>query len=101
MGVRIDKTGDVPIRFQISEQIAMAIALGVLKPGDTLKSTREEARRLGISRNTVSMAYQDLAKRLYVDRHPGGKMIVRMIGQLPTGAREDLDDVIDAAIRMA
>ena len=101
MTVHIDKTSDVPMRFQISEQIAMSIARRVLKPGDTLKSTREEARRLGISRNTVSAAYQDLVRRLYVERHRGGKLIVRVMGKSPAGAKQDIDDVIDAAIRMA
>jgi len=101
MTVHIDKTSDVPMRLQISEQIAMSIARGVLKPGDTLKSTREEARRLGISRNTVSAAYQDLVGRLYVERHRGGKMIVRVMGKSPAGATHDIDDVIDSAIRMA
>jgi GntR family transcriptional regulator len=101
MTIRIDKTSDVPIRIQISEQIAMSIVMRVLKPGDTLKSTREVARRLRISRNTVSAAYQDLVRRLYVERHRGGKMIVRVIGKLVPSAKQDLDDVIDSAIQMA
>jgi len=101
MRFHIDKSSDVPIRSQISEQIVLSIATTMLKPGDVLPSVRELAIRLGISRNTASAAYKDLVQRLYIERRHGRKMVVRALDALPLAPREDLDDLIDAAIRAA
>jgi DNA-binding transcriptional regulator YhcF (GntR family) len=101
MRILINKNSDVPIRSQISEQVAMSIATARLKPGAVLPSVRELANRLDISRNTVSAAYQDLVDRMYIERRRGAKMVVRPLDALPLAPREDLDDLIDAAIRTA
>jgi len=101
MRFHINKSSDVPIRSQISEQIVMSIATSVLKPGDVLPSVRELAIRLGISRNTASAAYQDLVERMYIEGRRGAKMVVRPLDSLPLAPREDLDDLIDATVRAA
>src|SRR5437867_7118826 len=101
MRIHINKGSDVPSRRQISEQIVLSIATAMLKPGDVLPSVRALAMRLGISRNTASAAYKDLVQRLYIERRHGRKMVVRALDALPLAPREDLDDLIDAAIRAA
>jgi DNA-binding transcriptional regulator YhcF (GntR family) len=101
MRIHIDKSSEIPVRSQISEQIVMSIATSMLKPGAVLPSVRELAIRLKISRNTVSAAYQDLVERLYLERRRGAKMVVRSLDALPLAPRVDLDDLIDAAIRSA
>jgi DNA-binding transcriptional regulator YhcF (GntR family) len=101
MRIHIDKSSEVSVRSQISEQIVMSIATSMLKPGAVLPSVRELAIRLKISRNTVSAAYQDLVERSYLERRRGAKMVVRPLDALPLDPRLDLDDLIDAAIRSA
>jgi DNA-binding transcriptional regulator YhcF (GntR family) len=101
MRIHIDKSSEVPVRSQISEQIVMSIATSMLKPGAALPSVRELAIRLKISRNTVSAAYQDLVERSYLERRRGAKMVVRPLDALPFAPRADLDDLIDATVRSA
>ena len=48
------------LQARIREVLIQAIAAGRLKPGDTVPSTRKMARQLGVSRNTVTLAYQAL-----------------------------------------
>ena len=63
---------------QISTGLRVAIASGRLRPGSRLPSTRELARQLVVSRNTVSAAYDDLAARgLLAGRIGAGSFIAR------------------------
>lgn len=48
--------------LEIFESIRDLTSKGELNAGDTLPSVRELAERLGVNRNTVSSAYQQLAK---------------------------------------
>ena len=49
-----------PLRQRVYEQLRDAIVLGTLKPGTRLPPSREHARLLGVSRNTVLWAVQRL-----------------------------------------
>src|SRR5438046_526814 len=58
---------------QIYRQIRRAIADGRLRPGDRLPASRDFARFLGVSRTTVTVAYDRLAgERLIVTRVGAG-----------------------------
>jgi len=46
-----------PVYIQIKKHIERLVREGILKPGTKLPSTRELARSLGVSRNTVVQAY--------------------------------------------
>ena len=59
----LDRTATTPLWWQLSIGLRVAIANGRLGPGARLPSTRELARRLNVSRNTVLAAYDDLAAR--------------------------------------
>ncbi len=59
--ILIDQTSGGPLHEQISRQIATAIRQGKLGRGARLPSTRTLARMLGVSRNTVLVAYENLA----------------------------------------
>lgn len=48
------------LQSQIREILIEAIRLGQLRAGDPVPSTRAMANRLGVSRNTVTLAYQAL-----------------------------------------
>src|SRR5450755_3998598 len=60
-GILLDQTSGEPLYEQISRQIAQAIRQGKLGRGARLPSTRTMAHRLGVSRNTVLIAYETLA----------------------------------------
>ncbi|MGE0611674.1 MAG: GntR family transcriptional regulator, partial [Hyphomicrobiales bacterium] len=48
------------LQSQIRELLVSAILGGQIPPEDRLPSSRQMARRLGVSRNTVVLAYQTL-----------------------------------------
>jgi GntR family transcriptional regulator/MocR family aminotransferase len=54
-------TGRTNLVEQIREQLRAAVLAGRLRPGDALPASRTLAARLGVSRNTVSTAYERLA----------------------------------------
>jgi GntR family transcriptional regulator / MocR family aminotransferase len=57
--VTLGGRGDLSVR--IYRQLFDAVTDGRLRPGERLPPTREMARRLSVSRNTVSLAYERLA----------------------------------------
>jgi GntR family transcriptional regulator / MocR family aminotransferase len=73
--VRIDGSRD--LSGQIFRQLRSAVLDGRLKPGDALPPTRELARRLEVSRNTVAIAYERLAAEGFVDGRVGAGTFVR------------------------
>ena len=102
MDIRIDRKSEVPVRQQLAEQIIFSIATEKLKPGQALPSVRELARRLKIHHNTVSEAYKDLARRTWVVRRPGTRVVVRSTGERAEQTNgNDVDDLINATIRVA
>lgn len=73
---------------QILDWFRGAILDGSLGSGETLPATRELARQLGVSRNTVCEAYELLAAEGYIDSSSGTKSRVAPGIPLP-GAPED------------
>lgn len=60
LNVQIDPSTEVPVYQQVYLGVRRAIADGVIEPGSRLPSTRSLAGDLGVSRNTVVMAYEKL-----------------------------------------
>lgn len=87
---RIDLTLDAasrqPITLQIVEGLKAAVRDGRLRPGDGLPSTRTLADSLGVSRNTVLDAYEELAAEGYVSGRGGSGSYVA--DPLPPDHRE-------------
>jgi GntR family transcriptional regulator/MocR family aminotransferase len=72
--VRLTRRGDFSV--QIYRQILEAVLDGRFRSGDRLPATREFARRLGVSRNTVAVAYERLvAEGVLVGRVGAGSFI--------------------------
>jgi DNA-binding transcriptional regulator YhcF (GntR family) len=69
--VRIEPESARPMYQQIYNQLRQAILEGELPVGARLPSTRDLARRLGVSRNTVLNAYEALAADALVVAHRG------------------------------
>ena len=64
---QVDRTAGTPLFRQIYTQMRWAILQHALRPGTKLPSTRDLARRLGVSRNAVVAAYEQLLAEGYAD----------------------------------
>lgn len=68
---RLDpRTGVAPYR-QLVDQVAHAIRLGLLRPGDKLPSVREVVTQITINPNTVHRAYRELESTGLVEGRAG------------------------------
>ena len=65
-----------PLSLQIVRQLQQAIEAGRVTRGTRLPSTRSLARTLGVSRNTVLTAYEELGARGFVRSRRGSGMYV-------------------------
>ena len=63
----IDATSGASKQHQIKEYFVRDILNGTMKPGTALPSTRQLAKYLGVSRNTIILAYQGLTDNGYVE----------------------------------
>ncbi|MGE0548850.1 MAG: PLP-dependent aminotransferase family protein [Kofleriaceae bacterium] len=69
--------GDLPLFRQIANTIANDIVRGRLRPGTKLLSSRALANQLGVSRNTVVTAYEELCVEGWIAMEPArGAFIV-------------------------
>lgn len=69
----LERSKPATLQAQIREILMAAIARGQLRPGEPVPSTRAMAGRLGVSRNTVTLAYQSLvAEGFLVARERSG-----------------------------
>lgn len=72
----IDRRRDEPLILQIVRQLRNAIERGRVPRGATLPSSRALARALGVSRNTVLTAYDELkAGGLIIGRRGAGMRV--------------------------
>lgn len=71
----LDRGSSTPLRIQVVRHMASAIQSGAPR-GSRLPSTRVLARLLGVSRNTVMAAYDDLVAAGLVSGRRGAGMLV-------------------------
>jgi DNA-binding GntR family transcriptional regulator len=73
----LDRSGPVPLYFQVSTRLEDAISKGDLPPGSRLENEISLSARLGLSRPTVRRAIQELVdKGLLVRRRGIGTQVV-------------------------
>lgn len=60
MFFQLEKDSGIPLYMQIESQLRRLIQNGSIKPMERLPATRELAHQLGVHRNTVVQAYQEL-----------------------------------------
>lgn len=73
--IMLDRAVSTPLAVQIREQIAAGIARADYA-GRHLPSTRTLAGLLGVSRNTVLAAYDDLAADGLIEGQRGSRMLI-------------------------
>jgi GntR family transcriptional regulator/MocR family aminotransferase len=65
-----------PLRHRVADAVIELLRTGQLHPGDTLPATRALAVQLGISRNAVLAAYDELAAAGFVQATGGSSTVV-------------------------
>ncbi len=63
----LDRTDSLGLQDQLRQRIVEAIFTGTLRPGRKLPSSRVLASNLGVSRNTVVLAYEELVAEGHLD----------------------------------
>jgi GntR family transcriptional regulator/MocR family aminotransferase len=91
----IDRSADEPIHRQLYRQIAAMIRGRRLAPGSELPSTRALAEDLGLARNTIVGAYDQLTTEGYLASRQGARPVVV---DLPVHATDTGDRPATAAI---
>lgn len=82
--IDLDRSGPIPLYFQVAQRIEKAILDGTLPPGSRLENEINLGDRLGLSRPTVRRAIQELVdKGLLVRRRGIGTQVVH--GQVTRG----------------
>ena len=86
--IHVDRSAEQSLQRQLIEQLSKAILKGQLAPGRRLPSTRVLASILGISRNVVVAAYDDLFADGFILRQPGsGTYVSSELPPLPRPVR--------------
>ena len=65
-----------PLFLQIARAVSADVRRGRLRPGDALPGTRTLARTLGVHRNTVLAAWQELSAEGWIESAPRGATFV-------------------------
>lgn len=80
----INRESDVPLHRQLETALREAILSGVLRPGERMLSSRELQTHLGVSRNTVTEALNQLDAEGYIVTKRGvGTFVSPEVRQLP------------------
>lgn len=78
--ITLDPASSIPLYRQIYDRLRTAILSGQLEPGQRLPATRTLASQLGISRNTVNIAYEQLLMEGYIESRVGrGTSVAQVI----------------------
>ena len=83
--ITLDRDSGLPLYRQVEDGFSSAILTGVLKAGTRLPSTRSLAESLGVSRNTIMLAFDELfSQGLLATRRGTGTFVAE---GYPTSAR--------------
>lgn len=99
MAIEINRKSGIPLYIQLKQQIAENIEKRIWAPGYKLPTEREMALMLGVSRNTVSMAYKELEAEGVLVSHQGRGTFVA--SQCVESGETRLLELIDAALEEA
>lgn len=78
ISIELKEDGGQPVFLNLATTLIREIERGRLKPGDALPGTRTMARNLGLHRNTVDAAYQELTMQGWLVSEPSrGTFVAR------------------------
>ena len=83
MHFEIDKNSKIPLYLQIKEHLKKLLLEGKLKKAAQLPTERDLSIKLGVSRNTVSMAYKELAQEKIISSTSGKGTFIIADGYQP------------------
>ena len=78
--IDLNRSDEAGLVAQLTSQLRSLIATGRLGKGRTLPSSRRLASDLGVSRNTVSYAFEQLAAEGYLEASHGRRPMVAVDG---------------------
>lgn len=84
LAVRLDHGDSRSLQFQLFDQIRSMILRGLLRSGESLPPSRVLSEQIGVSRNTVVLAYERLLLEGYIESRPSVGTFVS--GALPETA---------------
>jgi GntR family transcriptional regulator/MocR family aminotransferase len=80
LSLTIRRNDPAPLQSQIADQIRQLVACSILAPASRVPSTRALSEQLGVSRNTVSLAYDLLiAEGILEAESSAGTMVSRVL----------------------
>ena len=83
LAIELDTDSTSTLQTQLIGQISTSITTGRLKPGSRLPGTRALSEQLGVSRNTVLLAYESLVAEGYVESREGAGTFVSALSPDP------------------
>src|SRR5215813_9563457 len=86
--VHVERQGSEPLHHQVYRELVQLILSGRLRPGARLPSSRMLADELGVARNTVLLALEQLLSEGYVEARRGAGTYVSR--ELPDRSPERL-----------
>lgn len=75
--IRIERGCGAPIHDQVYQQIRSAIVSGLLPRGSRLPASRQLAQEIGVSRNTILIAYGQLSADGYLRQNVGAGTFIQ------------------------
>jgi GntR family transcriptional regulator / MocR family aminotransferase len=78
-----DRSTGEPLAVQLVRRLREAIETGTLPPGTKMLGTRQLAGRLGLGRNTVALAFEQLTAEGYLEARAGSGTFVAQSGFEP------------------
>jgi GntR family transcriptional regulator/MocR family aminotransferase len=88
--IRIDRGASVTLYIQVCNNFISLITNGTLRPSDALPSSRILAELIGINRNTVKLAYEELISQGWAESI--GRKGVFVLSKLPVISRKKLPE---------
>ena len=79
----LDRDSHIPLYAQIVFRVREMISSGALKIGDRLPASRDLARTLGVNRNTVAYAYEELEADALVNSQVGRGTYISSVPATP------------------
>lgn len=100
MFLQINPSSNIPIYYQLMEQIKKTIITGEIKPGDPIPSVRDLASSLKINPLTVQRAYQELKREGTIEVQRGvGYHITDKVKQATSDEKQKIIlEKIDACV---